>query len=77
MELADQADVAPLAEGIAESLMELNEKPRALLVLHYYEGLSLIEISKILNIPVGTVKSRLHTAKSELKPILINKGFNV
>lgn len=63
--------------AISEALMELEDENRALLVLHYYEGLSLIEISKVLIIPVGTVKSRLHQAKALLKPLLLNRGFSV
>lgn len=36
-------------------------------VLFYYEGLSLRDISDVLGIPVGTVKSRLSRGKQELK----------
>ncbi len=70
-------DTTPESIAISEALMELEENIRALLVLHYYEGLSLAEIGKVLSIPVGTVKSRLHHAKALLKPLLMNRGFSV
>jgi RNA polymerase sigma-70 factor (ECF subfamily) len=69
--------VTPESLAIGEALLELDENNRALLVLHYYEGLSLAEIGTVLTIPVGTVKSRLFQAKALLKPLLINRGFNV
>lgn len=68
---------SPETIAIGEALMELDDRNRALLVLHYYEGLSLAEIAKVLSIPVGTVKSRLYQAKAVLKPLLMNRGFNV
>lgn len=68
---------SPETIAIGEAIMELDDRNRALLVLHYYEGLSLAEIAKVLSIPVGTVKSRLYQAKAVLKPLLMNRGFNV
>ena len=68
---------SPETRAIREAMGELEEEIRALLMLHYYEELSLQEIAKILAIPTGTVKSRLHTAKAKLKPLLVAKGFDV
>lgn len=51
-------------------LQEMKEEYRLVLVLFYYEGLSIRNISEVLGIPVGTVKSRLSRAKSELKDAL-------
>ncbi len=65
------------AQSIRKSLAMISEEPRVLLMLHYYDDLSLQEISVILKIPVGTVKSRLFNAKSELKKILLKQGFDV
>jgi len=36
-------------------------------VLHYLNGLNLAEIAEILEVPVGTVKSRLHYALRKLR----------
>lgn len=48
-------------------LEKLCEKDRQILYLAYWEKLKLSEIANRLNIPLGTVKSRLHTAKSNVK----------
>lgn len=45
----------------------LPEKLRIVILMFYMEDMSLSEISKALHIPVGTVKSRIHQAKSRLK----------
>ena len=44
----------------------LPEQLRAAVNLIYYQGLKYREAAEILNIPVGTVKSRLHTAVMKL-----------
>lgn len=69
--------LTPEKRAVQEALMELDDEVRTLLVLHYYEGFSQTELSVILKIPEGTVKSRLHTAKGLLKPKLVAKGFDV
>lgn len=48
--------------------MDLNY--REVIILYYYEQLSLKEISKVLHIPVGTVKSRLSRGKKLLRDML-------
>ena len=55
--------------GIKELLEKLEMKKRAVLSLYHFEQLSIQEISMALNIPKGTVKSRLHTARKELKKL--------
>jgi len=45
----------------------LDANDRAILALHHLEGRPLAEIAGVLEIPVGTVKSRLHTARSALE----------
>jgi len=40
--------------------------------LHYLEGFSMIEISDLLAIPAGTVKSRLHQARILIQSSLQN-----
>ncbi len=54
-------------EALRAALDELSVEQRALLSLHYREGLRLERIAQILDIPVGTVKSRLHHARAALK----------
>ena len=48
-------------------LQRLDEAGRAIVVLHYYVGMPLTEVAVTLAIPVGTVKSRLHRALTEMR----------
>jgi len=50
---------------------------RVVVVLYYLNDLSLQEISNILEVPVGTVKSRLHYGRKSLKKTLGLKGENL
>jgi len=54
-------------EAVQQALSRLSEKLRAVIVLRYYLELSYAEIAQILNIPVGTVKSRLNLALKTLR----------
>ena len=49
------------------ALRTLDIDQRSLLVLHHLEGRSIAELAAILDIPAGTVKSRLHTARRALQ----------
>ena len=51
-------------------LDKLDERERTILLLRYYEGYTQPEIGKILHIPEGTVKSRLHAARKHLREII-------
>ena len=57
-------------EIIRQAVLGLPEKQRAVVVLHYFEGHSCEEISKIVGCSVGTVWSRLHYACKRLKGVL-------
>jgi RNA polymerase sigma-70 factor, ECF subfamily len=54
-------------DQIERGLRRLNEAQRAILVLHFYVGLSPTETAAALEIPVGTAKSRLHYAIEALR----------
>ena len=56
------------------AIMELPENLRILITLYYMEGFSLKEISEMLNIPEGTVKSRLSKARELLKEQLFDEA---
>src|SRR5262249_51752741 len=47
---------------VEDAVAEFSELHRQALILAYYNRLSYAEIAEFLGIPVGTVKSRLHTA---------------
>ena len=53
--------------GLKELLEKLDIKKKAVLNLRYFEQLSIPEIGIALKVPIGTVKSRLHSARKELK----------
>lgn len=52
---------------IKEALATLPVSQRVVVVLYYVNNLSLQEISDIIEVPVGTVKSRLHYGRSKLR----------
>jgi len=54
---------------VKELVQRLKCDSRVILSLYYFEQLSISEISIALNIPPGTVKSRLFTAREELKKL--------
>lgn len=56
-----------VSSPVEETLELLTDKDREVLRLHYWQKLSLEEISRKLGIPVGTVKSRLNTARERFK----------
>ena len=51
-------------------LRDIKEEYRLVVVLFYYDRLSVREISDVLGIPIGTVKSRLNRGRTELKEAL-------
>jgi len=57
--------------AIQEALSRLSSDHRSIVVLRDIEGFSYIEIADILNISVGTVKSRLARARTDMKKSLI------
>lgn len=59
-----------LCRIVAKTLMELDEAQRTVLVLRDIEGMNYAEIAKVLDIELGTVKSRLSRARSNLRELL-------
>ena len=55
---------------VLESVMNLSDKYRIIVYLHYYEGYSAVEIAGILHKNVNTVYTHLSRAKAELKKML-------
>ena len=50
-----------------QAILSLKEPVRIVIVLHYIEGYSVEEVGRILKIPAGTVKSRLHSGRKLLR----------
>jgi len=57
-------------DWILEAIDHLGEKHRLVVILRYYAGLSNEEIARTLDIPSGTVRSRLHIARQRLRDLL-------
>ncbi len=63
-----------LHHRLAEALAQLTPEHRAVILLREVEGLSYDEISEMLDVPRGTVMSRLHYARSRLRSLLKDLG---
>lgn len=59
--------------SIRKAMSSLDKKHRAILVLRYFDNLSYNEISQVLEIPLGTVKSRINTAIKALRKEMLDK----
>lgn len=57
-------------EALSQAVAELSPDHRAVVMLHLVEGYSLPELESILDIQIGTLKSRLHRAKAQLRGVL-------
>ena len=63
-------EVRPIDEQIQQAIQSLSPKLRAIVSLRYLEGLSYGEIAEVLELSMGTVKSRLFLAHETLRPML-------
>ncbi|MBI9067322.1 MAG: RNA polymerase sigma factor [Salinivirgaceae bacterium] len=63
-------------EQIFKILDDFDEIHKSVFLLKYREGFSIDEICEVLNIPKGTVKSRLHYTKLQLKEKLSKQFYN-
>ena len=59
-----------LEELVREEMQHLDEEYRTVLVLRELQGVAYEEIARMLGVPVGTVKSRLHRGRTELRELL-------
>jgi RNA polymerase sigma-70 factor (ECF subfamily) len=58
-----------LGDRMQTGLAQLSAAHRLIVVLHHGEGLSYEQVARFLDVPVGTVMSRLHRARTQLKRI--------
>ena len=56
--------------GLRKLVHQLKEEHKVLIELSYFQGFTQDEISKMLDLPLGTVKTRLRTALSQLRQII-------
>ena len=57
-------------DALRRAIDQLPEEQKAVVILSEIQGLKYQDISAILDVPVGTVKSRMHTAMDKLKDLL-------
>ncbi|MBC2398081.1 sigma-70 family RNA polymerase sigma factor [Clostridium tetanomorphum] len=61
-------------KGVLKKIMDLPDKYKEPILLYYYEEFSTGEISEILKVPEGTIRSRLHRGRQLLKNIIGGKS---
>lgn len=69
-EAAGKVDIETDKIGLRKVVNNLRNEHKVLIELAYFQGYTQDEISKILNIPLGTVKTRLRSALIQLKGFL-------
>lgn len=67
---SNQTDSADDVGRMLDALAKLPDEQRAVLSLHYLDEMGVREIAEVLDVPEGTVKSRLHHARNRLKEAL-------
>jgi RNA polymerase sigma-70 factor (ECF subfamily) len=78
--LVDERDPAMIAaqdemqERVRKALDNLRYDYRAPMVLRFYADLDYKEIAEVLDVPEGTIKTRLHRGKEELRRLLEKEG---
>lgn len=59
-----------LEELVHEEMQNVDEEYRTVLVLRELQGVAYEEIARMLDVPIGTVKSRLHRGRTELRDLV-------
>jgi RNA polymerase sigma-70 factor (ECF subfamily) len=72
--VSDVFDAADRWARVAAAVADLPEPERDALILHVWEGLSYEEVAGALDIPVGTVRSRLNRARGRLRELTAPSG---
>lgn len=71
--IEENMELSERQAAVRSAINELKEEYRAVITLCDIEGMSYDEISAVLDIPSGTVKSRINRARNSLKKILMKK----
>lgn len=68
-------DITEIDDHLQHAMMELKTDYRIVIVLKHFQDFSYREMSELIGIPEKTVKSRLFTARQQLKDILSKRGI--
>lgn len=66
-ELGEQLDLERLGPQLARVLESLSPDQRTLIMLHDVDGWRQEDIAEVLDVPIGTIKSRLHRCRAALR----------
>jgi RNA polymerase sigma-70 factor (ECF subfamily) len=69
-----EVESADVSSRVQAALMTIKSDYRSVVVLKHFLGCSYMEISQILDVPEKTVKSRLYTARQQLKDALTGES---
>jgi RNA polymerase sigma-70 factor (ECF subfamily) len=70
----EKAEQREAEAGVRQGLLELDPMHRLVLVMSFYQGMTYSEIGEALEVPVGTVKSRVYYAERKLRERLKRFG---
>ncbi|MFD8079063.1 sigma-70 family RNA polymerase sigma factor [Streptomyces sp. NBC_00510] len=71
----DEIEQALQSWAVADAIRTLSPEHRAVLLETYYRGRTMVEAAKVLDLPVGTVKSRTYYALKALRLALQERGI--
>ena len=74
-ELPERVAPADADYELHNALLNMDEKLRLPIILHYMEGFTVREIADILRWPQGTVKSRMNRGRAQLKKSLTGEVY--
>jgi len=66
----DEAERSQRMSAVEEAVQKLPEYQKAMIIMYHAESMSYEEIAEALNLPIGTVKSRLNRARLSLRQLL-------
>jgi len=72
-----EAEAINIEKNIQKALNQLPKDFKTIIILRDIQELSYEDISRIVNVPIGTVKSRINRGRLKLQKLLINKGEKI
>jgi RNA polymerase sigma-70 factor (ECF subfamily) len=66
----ESPEISNERESLSQAIKRLSDEQRILIILRFGHGFQIGQVASMLNIPEGTVKSRLHRALARLREIL-------